>query len=114
MLVDTFARQKNRRPQFILKTFFGQLQHLFRIQLPECHELGTDATTVLIAAIKTCVIESSFPMQLDIHQYTRLGQLHFVDLKNVQCLVGRIFDRNQWSIVDRSGALARAVYLDSA
>jgi hypothetical protein len=114
MLVDVFERQKNRRPKYVLETFFGQLQHLFCIRFAACPDLGMEAgATVLLAAIKTCVIlEGVYPTGLDMHAYSRLGALHFVDLKNVQCLVGRIHDRGQWTIIDRSGSLARAMYIE--
>ena len=36
--------------------------------------------------------------------------LHFVNIKNVQCLVGRVKDGNRWAIVDQSGTLAHALY----
>ena len=114
MLVDRFARQKERRPEFVLETFFGQLEHLFCIRLPECRDLGINTgTTILIAAIRTSVMDKNLNHKgLGLHPYSRLGALNFVDLMNVQCLVGRVRDRNHWTILDRSGTLARAVYTD--
>jgi hypothetical protein len=41
-----------------------------------------------------------------IHYYKELGPIMIVDLNVVQCVVGRIRDRNQWAIVDRSRNLA--------
>ncbi|KAK0477207.1 hypothetical protein EDD18DRAFT_1087747, partial [Armillaria luteobubalina] len=41
-----------------------------------------------------------------------LGQLHVTDITAVQCLVGRVpCGENKWAVIDRSGSLARAVYL---
>jgi len=46
---------------------------------------------------------------LDIHDYTKEGAPHVVDVTSVQCLVARVKDEMQWSILDRSGSLAWAV-----
>jgi hypothetical protein len=112
MLVDVFTQQKSRAPKFKLETFFGQLQHLFCVRFVECPDLGIHGeTTILLAAIRTCIITKNVLLEgLDMHDYSRFGSLHFVDIKNIQCLVARIVDRNQWTILDRSGSLAQATY----
>jgi hypothetical protein len=65
-----------------------------------------------MAAIRTCVLDDIDPLLqgLDIRHYSSEGALHVVDITSVQCLVGRIRDRNKWAIIDRSGTLARAMY----
>lgn len=42
------------------------------------------------------------------------GLCIFFDVMGLQCLVARVQDGDQWSILDRSGALARAMYLDDS
>jgi hypothetical protein len=113
-MVDIFARQKNRLPQYSLETFFGQLQHLFSILFDDGHDLGVDGpTTIILAAIRNCIVKQQiYPNGLDMHPYFWTGALHFVDMKNIQCLVGRVHDHDQWTIIDRSGSLARAVFDD--
>jgi hypothetical protein len=112
MLVDIYARQRRRNPQFVLQTFYRQLQHLFTIHFNmACSDLDMDGpTTIILAAIRTCVLDDNEFNGLDIHHYSREGSLHFLDIKGVQCLVGRVRDGNRWAIVDRSGSLARAIY----
>lgn len=118
MLVDVFERQKRRKPKFQLQTFYGQLQHLFVINFntATCIDLNLDdnSKTVILAAVRTCDIDvnNAAPEGLDVHYYSRTGGLHFVDAANIQCLVGRVKDGNRWAVVDRSGSLARAVYVD--
>ena len=68
-----------------------------------------DNTEIVLAAIRACEISKSHDV-LDIHYYMRDGQLDVVDVTSIQALVGRIKDEGQWAIVDRSGALARAVF----
>jgi hypothetical protein len=113
MYIDENARHKRRRPKYVLETFFGQLQHLFSVEFHcACNDLGTDGpTTIIFAAIRNCIIDSEGPKGVDIHYYTKEGQLHFVDVTSIQCLVGRVKDRDKWGIVDRSGSLARAVHM---
>lgn len=49
---------------------------------------------------------------LDIHFYSRTGALDVIDITSVQSLIGRVKDTNDdWAIIDRSGALARAQWL---
>ena len=114
MYIDKYARRRGRAPEDTLQTFYGQLQHIFVIQFKAaCPGLLLDApTTVILAAIRTCVLEDLNTLLvevLDIHDYTKEGALHVVDVTSVQCLVARVKDEMQWSILDRSGSLARAV-----
>ena len=53
------------------------------------------------------------PMDVDIHLYTQMGTLDIIDITSVQALVGRVKSQvsgGAWAIIDRSGALARAIY----
>jgi hypothetical protein len=118
MLVDKFARQARRQPEYELQTFYGQLQHIYTIQFKEpCPALGlNEPSTVLLAAIRTCTLDTpDAQLQgLDIHFYSTEGGLHVIDITSLQCLIGRIKDRNRWAIIDRSGSLARALYMGTA
>ena len=117
MFVDKYARQRHRNPSYELQTFYGQLQHLFIIHFETvCPGLRLqEPTTIIMAAIWTCILDdaNTIPVEvLDIHDYTKQGALHIVDVTSIQCLVARVKDDTQWSILDRSGALARAVHID--
>ena len=39
--------------------------------------------------------------------YQATGPVVFVDLNQVQCVIGRILDRGKWAIVDRSTSVAQ-------
>ena len=116
MYVDKFARQCNCNPEYTLQIFYGQLQHLFVIQFESaCPRLELNVPTVILTAIRTCVIEDSNTLlvqALDIHDYMKEGALHVVEVTSVQCLVGRVKDKTEWSILDQSGGLARAISAD--
>ncbi|EIN05119.1 hypothetical protein PUNSTDRAFT_29607, partial [Punctularia strigosozonata HHB-11173 SS5] len=112
LLVDKYAHQRRRAPEYEDHTFYGQLQHIFVLRLPASQTLGIKKDeTVLFAVIRTCDVTRRHP-RLDIHYYERTGRLEVVDVTAIQCLVGRIPvpTSNEWAIIDRSGTLARAVY----
>ena len=111
-LVDKYARQKKRRPEYEMKTFYGQLQHIFVVSLPSDARLSiTEPAIHILASIRTCKVERSNPV-LDIHYYSKLGGLDILDITCIQCVVGRIpCANNSWAIIDRSGDLARAFYV---
>jgi hypothetical protein len=115
LLVDRYARQPHRRPDYQLQTFYGQLQNIFVVRLDTpCRDLGlVNASTIILAAIRNCHLDDVDPQLqgLDVRFYSSEGPLHVVDITSVQCSVGRIRDRNQWAIIDRSGTLARALYV---
>jgi len=39
--------------------------------------------------------------------YWDTGPIVFVDLNQVQCVIGRVLDRGKWAIVDRSTSVAQ-------
>lgn len=67
--------------------------------------------TLLLAVIRSCTIEASDD-RLDLHFYKQLGRTEVVDLTTIQCVVGRVHDRGRYAIIDRSGTLSRALYLE--
>lgn len=121
MLVDKFARQKRRLPEYELETFYGRLEHIFLIKLPPQSSwplnniYSSSNEEVVLAAIRNCKLDTT-PAELrklDIHLYTHDGSLDFIDITSIQALVGRIpcpRAGSKWAIVDRSGTLARAIF----
>ncbi|KAJ6479116.1 hypothetical protein C8R45DRAFT_833107 [Mycena sanguinolenta] len=115
MLVDKNTRRAKVAPDFELQTFYGQLQHIYRVHFPDAvPELDIDGpTTYILAAIRVCTLRADDPQlrDLDIHFYSHMGALDLIDITTVQSLVGRIgLENSEWAIVDRSGSLARAVW----
>jgi hypothetical protein len=76
-----------------LCTFFGQLQHIVVVNLPKSRHLGIeDSETVFLAVIQTCIEPTVASTGLDLHHYSRLGQVEVVDMDCVQCVVGQVKD----------------------
>jgi hypothetical protein len=124
--VDKYARQRNRAPSYEPSyephTFYGQLLHIYliklknpvaiQIQKPKIN-IPADHCIVLVA-IGTCEVTTT-DEQLDLHYYSRLKTTpDIVDATALQCVVGRVPDGSKggYGVVDRSGTLARALYLD--
>jgi hypothetical protein len=120
--VDTHARQRNRAPALAPRTFYGQLRHIYLIKLQNTAAIQIRKPkiylpvdhSILLVAVGTCEV-TAMDDRLDLHLYSRLRQASdIVDATALQCVVGRVPDgsRDGYGIVDRSGTLARALYLD--
>ena len=101
--MDRYARQKRRTPEFELQNFFGQLQRIFVIDLPSTPRLNIAVpTTIILALIKNV----KATLKDNVYHYKAFGVDEVVDLTMVQCVVGRIWDRDEWAIIDRSDNVA--------
>jgi hypothetical protein len=103
-MVDIYARQRNRRPEYVKRAFFGQLLRIFVLDLRPMPQLGINTTSTVIYAVVQAV--KAQPVQLTPesigYHYHQTGVVELVDLNTVKCVVGRVWDRNKWFIVDRS------------
>jgi hypothetical protein len=98
-LVDRHAHRRRKTPDFELENFFGQLKHILVLELPSAQQLNLDEPTTVILAL---IQEVKATLRNGIYYYKDFGVEEVVDLSNVQCVVGRIWDRNEWAIIDRS------------
>lgn len=90
----------------VLKMFFGELQRIVKIDVPATPQLNLkEPQTLFFAIVKQCNATQS---KEGFWEYTVLGGLEAVDIGLIQCVVGRIFDRGKWVIIDRSGDRAHA------
>ena len=82
-----------------MQNFFGQLNHIFLVELPSAQRLNLDRpTTVILALIR----EVKATLRNGIYYYKNFGADEVVDLNTLQCVVGRVQDRDEWAIIDRS------------
>ena len=110
MLVDQNANYRNRPVVLLPAVFFGQLQHIFAVHLGTSRTLKlAQPTTLILAAIRTC----ADPELKDngIYYYEREGRMEVVDIRCVQCVIGRVADRGRWAIIDRSEDATRPVFV---
>ncbi len=99
LYVDRHARNRRKTPEFEERIFFGQLNRILLIELPPELRLALAEPTTLILAL---VQEVKTMLKDGIYSYKEFGVEEVVDLKTVECVIGRVKDRGEWAIVDRS------------
>jgi len=97
--VDRHARNNRRTPDFEEKNFFGQLKRILLLELPLAPRLNLAEPTTLILAL---IHKVKATLRDGIYYYKDFGIEEVVNLNTVQCVVGRIKDRGEWGIIDRS------------
>lgn len=116
MLVDVHANRPRQAPEFVTKSFFGQLQHILVVHLPEIQSFGlAEPTTLFLAGIRSCHLEAQ--NALGMPYYTKMAHFEVVDMSCVQCLVARVADsvaQKRWALVDRSGNTPRSYYVENS
>ena len=100
---STCACQKRRTPEFELQNFFGQLQHILVLELPSTLQLNLAMPTMIILALIKNV-KATLTDNIYYYKGPCVGEV--VNLTMVQCIVGRIWDRDEWGIIDRSNNVA--------
>ena len=99
--VDFYERQISMAPVMMKKTFFAELHRIVRLRVPASEDLHLDESEELfLALVKTCKVEQD---EHGYWKYSSLGGFEFIDLATIKCTVGRVYDRDAWYIVDRSG-----------
>ena len=104
-LVDRNAA--NKEPEDLIpQTFFGELQRVVQLNLPQSLEIHQPRDeTVLLAHVRTC---DAIENEDGLWEYSTMKSVpHFVDLNAIACVVGRVYDRGRWTFIDRSGPTAR-------
>lgn len=62
-----------------------------------------ESTTLILAAI--AVIKPDRTNALGMISYAKLGAVEVVDGSSIQCVVGRVWDRKRWVVVERNDAM---------
>jgi hypothetical protein len=92
-----------------VKIYFGRLEAIYEVPLPAHAAFDANPQTLLLAAIKPC--KTTLDIKSGLHTYKEHKPIEVVDLQAIQSVVGRVFDRGVWTIIDRSGELARATFV---
>jgi hypothetical protein len=97
---DRYARQR-REPEYEKNIYFGQLQHIFVVQLPVIVVLKhLKPETLFLAAVRTCDVVASD--SLGAQYFSKLQQPEILDMSCIQCVVGRVPIGQLWALIDRS------------
>jgi hypothetical protein len=110
LAVDKFAHRPRQAPQFELQDFFGQVLRFIVVNIPQSIDHGIEAQSLVYAVIDEVKVldrGSGTSASFHSHFYQDTGPIVIVDLNQVQCVIGRIYDRGKWAIVDRSTSVAQ-------
>ena len=113
LLRDIYEKMRNKEPVFKGTKYFGQLKKILVTEVPPgIIPSITQSRRVVLAIVDPR--ETTNETSLDIPYYTETIKVtpRAVDMNTLMCLVGRVKDRGQWAIVDRSGDMARAEFID--
>ena len=108
LAIDWYAHQRNQAPEFELQDFFGQILCFLIINISPSPEHSIEAESFIYAAIHEVRISEPATDHCRINYYQHMGPMVLVDLNQVKCVVGCIWDRNQWAIIDWSESLVQA------
>jgi len=90
-----------------LRDFFGRVLQFFVLDVPSIPNHSITATRIIYAVIRQLKITRIIERPLRICYFKDdSGPIEMVDLDQIQCLVGRIYDRHEWAVVDRNASLA--------
>jgi hypothetical protein len=118
VLEDVNRRFRGRPALLVPQTRYGRLQRILGVTLaPSPFTNSTRPVTVVFAVIRTLKITRTHA-RLDVH-YAPATSGTFsapeaVDLSCIQCVVGRVPDRKEIAVIDRSGALSRALFVSDS
>ena len=106
-MVDQDAELPEAAERFERESQFGQLEFVFTLRIgpnnPPINRSKTKTRTLLLAHILEAPVRTD-----DDHDYTvlwyegKLGSGEVVDVRTIQCVVGRIQEGRRWWIIDRA------------
>ncbi|KAG8961311.1 hypothetical protein FRC05_006248 [Tulasnella sp. 425] len=107
VLQDRHFHRRNRAPAGVdvEADYYGQLQSLFVLKIPPCAALRitTPETLALAAVLPIRPTGQNGAEQVVCHANT-FDPLEVIDIQSLQCLVGRVVDRNKWIFVEQLGS----------
>jgi hypothetical protein len=77
------------------------LKRVIILKLPPLPLFSLNTSSTIFFAVVQCVTTMQ---ENNLIYYHDSGPIEIIDLNTVECVVGRVWDRNSWAIVDRSCA----------
>jgi hypothetical protein len=106
LLVDRYAHRRNVQPVLEPVSQYGELRHIFALPLkPRSPGNNSDEKrTLLLALISEApvLVENTYDYKVVSYAKGELRSGEIVDAKTIQCLLGRVLDRDRYWIIDRS------------
>ena len=97
----------------VCTTFYGRLDRILQCELDNNATWSKFKNTLfLLAVITPCSTGGQDAAQAHVTYSGTTAQI-VTDLRAVQCVVGRVWSRGHWGILDRSGNLARTEFIST-
>lgn len=110
LLVDRLAHRRNARPDFVWKSFFGQVERAFVLHLSASRHIKTKEPETLLL---TDVNMLDAKCDRDLYWCPASKPFRYLEVVNAQylrSLIGRIIVDHRWYIVQRSGIVQNASF----
>ncbi|KIO28971.1 hypothetical protein M407DRAFT_71182 [Tulasnella calospora MUT 4182] len=108
LLVDALARNHDVAPVLDGKTFFGEVERIFLMQLSRNPKLNQPKDEIIILLdIHSCITHTEAH---GFFEYERYGSREVVDGSALRAVVGRIRQGAGWTFVRRPGVFEHATY----
>ncbi|TRM55458.1 hypothetical protein BD626DRAFT_417229, partial [Schizophyllum amplum] len=128
LLVDKNKGNRRLAPEFVVESFYGQLENIFLVELSAAARNDLDRSDegpsgspliLFLAGIRKCHTTFDPPISNPVYTEsasTALSGYEVVDITTIQCLVGRTKRSvepggHPWAIIDRSTVLNRSYYV---
>jgi hypothetical protein len=106
-------RRGRDEPEQIHQIFYGKLECILDIVLPRAPRINIMTPKHHLLALVTPCSTGGQDATKVVTMYSVTTAPIVVDLRTVECVVGRVKRGNEWGIVDRSGDYARTVFVDA-
>ena len=104
-MVDRLSHRRRADEQLKQQSCYGQLQHLFQLDLPPNSIVNRDEEPqpLLLAMIYEAKVVREESYEYAVIWYEgELSTGEVVDASTIACTIGRVKDNRRWWIVDRS------------
>lgn len=104
LLLDRLAHRPRLPPDFVLQSWFGQVERIFVLHLPACPEVVElqAPKTFIFLEVHSCAATRD---RHGLWSYVNFGAFEVVEADCYRSLVGRIHDRGRWWFVRRPSVL---------
>jgi hypothetical protein len=111
-LIVSDTRRGQPIPTQRRQVFYGRLECIIDTVLPHTETFNIQSSTrYLLAVIQPCSTRGRDATR-ELTTYAETTTPVVIDLRTIECVVGRVRRGNEWGIVDRSGDFARTVFVD--
>jgi len=98
----------------VREIFYGRLDLILKFDVPDVKFWGPEfrGRTVLLAVITPCVTLGKDATK-EVTTYLKTTTQVVTDLRTISSVIGRVWTRNRWGIVDRSEETSRTEFVPS-